>query len=265
LKSDGLVTQMCGRYTLNMEAKLIAQRFGVRNIKIATPESYNVAPSQVVAGVICQASPETGEVERVITGFKWGFEIQPSSAKGIKQLINARAETLTERAMFKKLTATNRCIIPANAFYEWAKTTLGSIPYAIRVGEGELFGMAGLWQSYSDPDDEVDKSCVIVTVSANSKLASLHDRMPAILTPESEKIWLDPGVNDIETLLSVLVPLADDRINFYRVSSMVNSVKFDGSQLLDPLPETEPEEPKAQPRKNLKVAEDPSVQLTLFD
>ncbi len=254
---------MCGRYTLNMEAKLIAQRFEARNIKIATPERYNVAPSQVVAAVIFQPNPDSGEVERTLTGFKWGFEIQAN--KGVKQLINARAETLTERAMFKSLTAANRCIIPASAFYEWAKTPLGSIPYAIRVGEGELFGMAGLWQPYNDPNGEVDKSCVIVTVPANSKMASLHDRMPAILTPESEKIWLDPSVTDPETLLTVLVPLADERINYHRVSSMVNSVRFDGSQLLDPVPENEPEDVRPKTRKELKVAEDASVQLTLFD
>lgn len=264
MKSAQIGNQMCGRYTLNMEAKLIAQRFEARNIKIATPERYNVAPSQVVAAVICQANADTGEVERSLEGFKWGFEIQAN--KGVKQLINARSETLTERAMFKNLTASNRCIIPASSFYEWAKTALGSIPYAIQVGEGELFGMAGLWQAYTDPNGEVNKSCVIVTVPANSKMSSLHDRMPAILTPESEKVWLNPAVTDTQVLLSVLVPLADERINYHRVSSMVNSVRFDGSQLMDPVPEGEPaEESKAKPKKVLKVAESPAQQLTIFE
>jgi putative SOS response-associated peptidase YedK len=129
-------------------------------------------------------------------------------------MINARAETLATRNAYKAALARRRCIIPADAFYEWqVRETDGKkkhkLPHVIRHRDGSPVAFAGLWEYWrdrDDPDAEPLRSCVVITTDANKLLAPIHDRMPVVLPPEAWDQWLDPENDDVKGLHKLLVP-----------------------------------------------------------
>jgi putative SOS response-associated peptidase YedK len=262
---------MCGRYTLQAEADELIRRFGIRQLSIPIDQRYNIAPSQTVPVVTSNVRKESGETEYTVDGFRWGFQAKLGDSAN-KLMINARMETLLEKPMFKNLFLSNRCVIPANGFYEWSTKRPGnerSRPYAINVNDGELIGFAGLWRPIRDAQGEVQKLCIIITVPANDKLGALHSRMPAILMPSDERLWLDPECVDKELLLSLLHPYPDARIKYYPVSTLVNSTKIDASECLMPAQEdlaTTPIETQAnRSSKQKERSKEGPTQLSIFD
>jgi putative SOS response-associated peptidase YedK len=174
---------MCGRYTLTSPED-IAARFGLGALAETRIEPrFNVSPSQAVP-VIRTHNGETG-----LEMMRWGF--QPSWMKGNRPPpINARGETLLERPMFKGAANKGRCLIPANGFYEW-KVIPGQKakqPIHIRLKDGELFAFAGLW---TRGGDEIGPTCAIIATAPNELVATIHDRMPVILTEHGERLWMD--------------------------------------------------------------------------
>jgi putative SOS response-associated peptidase YedK len=120
------------------------------------------------------------------------------------KLINARAETVAQKPPFRSAFKQRRCLIPASGFYEWQKVgTDRKQPYFIRLRDGGVFSLAGLWESWHDPRGETLETCTILTTEANELMRPLHDRMPVILGTESERLWLDPrtGTDALHTLL----------------------------------------------------------------
>ena len=140
-------------------------------------------------------------------------------------------------------------MIPADAFYEWqaldpagpgapAKPAKqAKQPWAIRLASGRPMAFAGLWETWrdvEDPEAELLRTCAIVTTSANEALAHIHHRMPVVLGPATWDTWLDPDVDDVDLLESLLVPAPDGWFASTPVSTVVNSVRSDGPELLDP-------------------------------
>jgi putative SOS response-associated peptidase YedK len=201
--------------------------------------NHNVAPTNDIAAVV-----ETPD-RRELAMFHWG--LVPSWAKDRKigsRMINARSETLAEKGAFKALFARNRCIIPADGFYEWkavdvegqAKPT--KQPYFIHSVSGEPLAFAGLWATWGDPTVEQPgklHSATIITTAANDTMAPVHDRMPVLLAASDWAAWLDPQNRDIDCLASLLVPAPNDLLTMYPVSTDVNSVRNNGPHLLQPL------------------------------
>ncbi len=168
---------------------------------------------------------------------RWGLvpSWAESTAIGDK-LINARAETIAEKAAYKRAFHRRRCIVPADAFYEWRPGSSTSAkrpprqPYLVRRRDGEPLAFAGLWEIWRDPAiDDPDapdawvRSCVIVTTHADAVLEPVHDRMPVVLGEQSWDPWLDPGTDDFAYLQSLLVPAPDEWLDVYPVSTRVNS------------------------------------------
>ena len=174
---------------------------------------------------------------------RWG--LVPSWAKDVKSgppLINARAETLRDKPAFRTAFAKRRCLIPADGFYEW-KTGEGKTkqPFHIRMANERPFAFAGLWECWRPdasapalvPSAPPVESCTIVTTTANSKLAELHERMPVILQEEDYDRWLDPAVTDPKELQSLLVPYPAEEMAFGPVTPFVNSARNDGPQCVE--------------------------------
>jgi putative SOS response-associated peptidase YedK len=90
-----------------------------------------------------------------------------------------------------------RCLIPADGFYEWARTGKAKQPYCFEVNEGELFAFAGLWDGWKDSSGQWVKTCSTLTTTPNAVTAAVHDRMPVILDPDSYDLWLDPWMGDL--------------------------------------------------------------------
>ena len=224
---------MCGRYTLHHTPKEIAERFGVEPVEELLAPRYNVAPSQIVP-VIRRAQP--GEDLRKMAGCKWG--LIPYWAKDPKignNLINAKAETISEKPSFKQAFAKRRCLIPADGFFEWQKRGKApSQPIYIRRRDGGLFAFAGLWEGWKTPEGETVETCTIITVEPNELISTIHHRMAAILKPDDEAMWIDPksGVDD---LLRLLRPYESNELEAVPVSRAVNSPTRDDPALIAPV------------------------------
>ena len=219
---------MCGRITQNLTSDEIAELFGAEDHVQSPGGRFNVAPTQNILAVA------EHEERRVVSTFRWG--LIPPWANDVKtgvQMINARAETVAEKPSFRSPFRKNRCIIPADAFYEWQKVGVKTLPHAIVRQDGRPLALAGLWTSWRNPaDGEKVRSCTIITTSANQILSSLHDRMPVILPDSAWDEWLDPANSDVLALQSLLVPAANDVVRAYEVSTLVNNVRNDSLELL---------------------------------
>lgn len=221
---------MCGRFALYANYGALLERFEIEEAALGQgvyEENYNVAPSEQIVAVI-----NDGKRNRLGT-FRWG--LIPSWAKDQKigyKMINARAETAAEKPSFRHAFKKKRCLIPANAFYEWKKGENGKIPMLIHLGGGELFAFAGLWESWESPEGEVIHSCTILTTQPNAVMADIHDRMPVILAKEAEKIWLDPNIQDPELLQELIKPYDSEELEAYEVSGAVNSPRNKGQELI---------------------------------
>jgi putative SOS response-associated peptidase YedK len=243
---------MCGRYTIAHSTEEILERFDVLAELMATDggpfaatsvqANYNVAPTNVVP-IIRTRKTESDEQFRVLENVKWGLiPFWVKDLRANKPFINARAESLLEKPFFKKLFARHRCIIPADGFYEWMKEGKTKTPMRIGVAGQELFGLAGIWDDWRTPDGEVIRTCAIITTTNNELLRPVHNRMPVILPPDLEALWLNPDVEDPALLAQVLAPYPDELMQMYPVSSLVNSVANNSELLIKRLPVREPGE-----------------------
>jgi putative SOS response-associated peptidase YedK len=123
---------------------------------------------------------------RVLDFFRWGFMV-----KGLnKEVINARIETADAKTTFKKAFLNNRCIIPANAFFEWESCEKNKVKYKISVNDDELFSMAGIYDMFIGKDNKPYFGVAILTRPANEDMIKLHHRMPVIIRKEEEDEWL---------------------------------------------------------------------------
>jgi putative SOS response-associated peptidase YedK len=235
---------MCGRYTSTSSVSDLAQIFDVEEVRAEPlPPRYNVAPTDPVYAV---AISKVKEPHRALGLFRWG--LVPSWAKDPSvgsRLINARAEGIETKPAYRAAVARRRCLIPADAFYEWQRRTgrdgrpAGKLPYAIQLKNGQPMAFAGLWEVWRDPEDpdaEPLRTCTIVTTAANELMAPIHNRMPVVLAPEDWATWLDPET-DPHTVTGLLVPAPSAWFEAYPISTLVNKVSNDGPELLDPIPE----------------------------
>jgi putative SOS response-associated peptidase YedK len=196
---------MCGRYIL-LRPNDLFERFGVSNWLEDLLDNADVRPTQF--------SPVIG-MDRRAELMRWG--LVPAWAKdpamGAK-LINARAETLAEKPSFRRPLRSGRCLIPATGFYEWqaSPTGRGKTKMLFTRADGDMFGFAGLCDVWRDPSGRELKTYTIVTTAPNAVVAPVHDRMPVILTRETEEVWLDPDEHDPQNLIPCLLPLPAEEL-----------------------------------------------------
>jgi putative SOS response-associated peptidase YedK len=243
---------VCGRYTSTSAPADLAKVFAVDDVKVdGLPRRYNVAPTQDVYAVAERRPTESGEKgRRQLGAFRWGLipHWAKDSSVGNK-MINARSEGIETKSAYQRALVRRRCIIPADAFYEWqvlegddaatGKKKRAKLPYVIRHQDGSPLAFAGLWELWrppGDPDGEPTRSCVIITTAANELLAPIHDRMPVILPPGAWDRWLDPANDDLAAIRALLVPAPSDDFEAYPVSTRVNDVANEGPELVVPLP-----------------------------
>jgi len=221
---------MCGRYASSRSPEAVASLFRTTGPLPNVAPSWNVAPGE--PAMVVRRHPQTGA--RRLDLLTWGFV--PHWTKDLQQArrpINARAESVATLPMFRDAFAHRRGLIPAEAFYEWARTASGrKEPYAIARRDGETLAFAGLWEGWRDPAGEVIRSFAIVVTAANATVAPIHDRMPVIVEPRDWPLWLGEEEGDAASLLR---PAADDVLRTWRVSERVNRPANDGPDLIAPL------------------------------
>jgi putative SOS response-associated peptidase YedK len=237
---------MCGRFTLRTSSATLAKWYREVDFPVVVPR-YNIAPTQQVLALRADQDRQWEAVK-----LRWG--LVPSWADDLRignRLINARSETAATKPAFRQAFKRRRCLILADGFYEWKTTRGGKQPYLIESSDSDspLICFAALWEIWkpkelvhldppgyrqtelfppktamhsTTPTAESVESCTILTTTANSLLSQLHDRMPVILDEPTQKIWLDPTIEDGKMLTALLNPCPANRLRLYPVSKLVN-------------------------------------------
>ena len=226
---------MCGRSSLTKTEKELEERFQATFysdglVQYNPLPNFNVAPSHMMPVI-------TNEDKLHFQAYRWG--LIPFWAKDQKigyNMINARIETLFEKSSFKMAVANRRCLVPADGFYEWKKIKgpdgkITKQPYRIQTTDQEIFSMAGLWDRWKAPDGQTVFSFTVITQGPNETMKDIHDRMPAILTPEQEALWLSDDLPPQE-LVDMIAPYPDENMKAYPVSPKIGNVRNNNVDLI---------------------------------
>ncbi|MCF8554527.1 MAG: SOS response-associated peptidase [Candidatus Nanopelagicales bacterium] len=236
---------MCGRFTLKTDPKVIASQFKVSAIAVlegriadlTTPTipagqidsaifgpNFNVAPTHQIPAVLSR------EDETLLAAFTWG--LVPTWAKDPAigaRMINARSETAAEKPSFRSALVKRRCIVPADGWYEWQGSPGKKTPYYFSAPNESVLGLAGIYESWKQPDGQLLWSAAILTQEARSDFSYIHDRMPVLVTPELQDLWLKSPTNPLNDVLDV-APSID--IQTWEVSPAVGNVRNNSADLI---------------------------------
>jgi putative SOS response-associated peptidase YedK len=222
-------TFMCGRFAAQLPAELIARLFETVGGASNLGPNWNVAPTQ--PALVVRRHPASGE--RRLDALNWGLVPHFTRAlKTARRPVNARAETVATSGMFAGAFKSRRCIVPADAYYEWRAAADGKQPFAVARADGAPLALAGLWEGWRSADGETLRSFAIVTTAANAAMAGLHDRMPVILEPADWALWLGETPGDAAGLLHAS---AEGVLRYWAVGRAVNNVRNSGAGLLEPI------------------------------
>ena len=193
---------LCGRYEI-VDGKRIFVRFKVAN---RTPEmlaNLDVRPTQQAPVIL---------PDHQLTLMKWGLAPVWAKDEAIgNKTINARAEGIAEKPSFKRPLRSQRVLLPASAFFEWqGEKGHKTKKYRIARKDGDMFGLAGLYDVWHSPNGNELTTCTIITCQPNTVMAPIHNRMPVILLPDDEDGWLNPDITEVEAITSYLRPYPDD-------------------------------------------------------
>ena len=221
---------MCSRYTLTSRPDLVREYFGY-NRQPNFPPRYNIAPTQPVP--IVRAGLD-GVREFALV--RWG--LIPSWVKDPREfstLINARAETISEKPSFKAGFRYRRCLFPADGFYEWAGKKGAKHAYFIHPAKTGPIAFAGIWEHWMGSEGSELESAAIITTEANTKVSYVHGRMPVILAQEHFSQWLECRGTDLRDVQSLLHPAPEDMLKIVEISAAVNNPRNDMPEVQEPV------------------------------
>lgn len=215
---------MCGRGTQYFTWQELHGLYDIHSAPLNLDERYNVAPTTDIVTV------RSGQGGRIAARMRWG--LIPSWWKDDRppaSTINARAEGIASKPMWRKPFKSQRCVIPFSGFYEWKREGGGKRPFYITMADDGIMSLAGIWDVFEREGEEIH-SCAIVTTSANEAMADIHDRMPVILGKYDLEPWLSGRAG-----AEALKPCPDSWIKATEVSPYVNSVRNQGEECIRPL------------------------------
>jgi len=219
---------MCGRMVRNSPREVIA-----RELEVEVPAGLDLRPRWNV----CPGDEVLAVVEGRAGWLRWG--LVPAFARdatGGARAINARAETVAVRPAFRDAFRHRRCLVVADAFYEWRREDGRRVPYCFRRPDGRPLTFAGLWERWRPREGEGGlTTCAIVTCPANAVVGLVHDRMPVVLGGDDRARWLDRECDDPAALQALLVPSPPGVLQGFEVSPLVNSPRNDSAECVRPV------------------------------
>jgi len=222
---------VCGRFTLRTPPRQLAEQFACELPK-DFPVRFNIAPTQPVAAIRAGAG---GQCE--FTFLRWG--LIPAWADDPRigaRMINARAETVAEKRAFRAAFQHRRCLILADGYYEWKKTPHGKQPYFIRLPQDQPFALAGLWETWRDPqNNETVGSCTILTTEAPEEMRAIHPRVPVVLLDDAPARWMTMDPQDKLERQQVLQAVNPRWLCLDPVDPWVNNPQNEGPRCISPL------------------------------
>jgi putative SOS response-associated peptidase YedK len=226
---------MCGRFARRSTQQVLADWFGVELEEMPWfAPSYNAAPQSVQP--VVRLNRDSGKPEFVLN--RWGLvPFWAKDAKPAYATINARAEEAATKPAFREALKKRRCLVPADAFYEWqrpnpeldAKTKQ---PFAIALKSGEPYAFAGLWERWQPKEGPALETFTILTTDPNELMEPIHNRMPVILDPRDYARWLQPG-DPARPPIDLLRPFPAEKMLAWPVSGRVGNVRNNDPQLLE--------------------------------
>jgi len=237
---DGLKTdttkekeiKMCGRFAGFQGLDELKKFFPIDKATCDIQPNYNIAPSQEILAIVRHNN------ENRLEKHHWG--LVPLWAKETSignKMINARAETISEKPSFRNAFKKRRCLIPANGFYEWKREKGYKQPMFITLPGNKPFAFAGLWEKWYNKSDtnSVYLSCTIITTQASESVRSIHHRMPVILKPDVYDAWLDLQNQDVSNLTAILKKELLTELVGYPVSKSVNAATTNDPICIKPI------------------------------
>jgi putative SOS response-associated peptidase YedK len=219
---------MCGRFTLHTPEARIRAEFGLQDTPpLGLVPRYNIAPGQDIPIIRAAGSGSSMRLAR------WG--LVPHWSKEPKtrySTINARIESVAGKPAYRTPFRRQRCLVPADGFYEWKVRDGKKVPYHVRMQDGGLFAFAGLWDHWGQGEAAFE-SCSIIVMPAGANLQPLHARMPALIAPEHYADWIDPGMTGTADILALLDSARSGRLRFHPVSDRVNSPRNDDEHCIE--------------------------------
>ena len=224
---------MCGRYTLALKEEILRQRFNVKEFDWKYIPRYNIAPSQENHVVLINE-----EKKRIMTLMRWGLIPHWAEDESVgNRMINARIETVAQKPSFRTSLRKRRCLVPADGYYEWEKPAKPGkrTPYRIVLKSREPFAFAGLWDVWVNQIGQPIHSYAIITTEVDELAGRIHPRMPAILRPENEGVWIDPSAESLADLRKALVPYPSNLMEMYEVSPLLGNPNSDIEECIQPI------------------------------
>lgn len=220
---------MCGRFAQVEPLAAIIRTYFIEESRAGDSPRYNIAPGGPVLTVIREGG------KRVLDELVWGLVPPWARDPGeARKMINARAETVGSKPSFRAAFRSRRCLLPATGFYEWKREGRARSPYFIRPVSGPSFALGGIYEIRESGEGPGLRTCAIITTPANSLMAPIHDRMPAIIPAPCQDVWMDPAT-PLEDALSLLGPYPAGEMEAYPVSTLVNSPANDSPACIAPL------------------------------
>ena len=214
---------MCGRFAQIREEEELMKSLSVHSCDVNVETNYNITPGQEISVV------HQYEGRRILDSRRWGLIPFWSKEEG-RGMINARAETVTQKPSFRHAFSKRRCLVPASGFYEWKKKDQGKEPWFISSSSDSLV-FAGIWEKWFSPEGITLESCAILTCDANELMAPIHHRMPVIFKEKEGNIWLDE--NHPERLKMILKPCPSELLQAWPVSPRVNRPVFNSPECFE--------------------------------
>ena len=228
---------MCGRYGRYSRKERVEQILGqtIEGGEDLAPR-FNVCPGRP-DWIIRQPRGEAGfRFEQFHWGLVPSWTKNPASSR---RPINARAESVAEKRMFRDLLRARRCAVPIDGYYEWRTTPSGKVPYWFHLKSGEPFFLAGLWDSWHQGRPDALASYILMTTEPNALAAKVHDRMPVLLHARDVGRWLDPSLTEPGAVEHLLAPYPADEMASHPVSRRVSDPNADGPALIEPASEVQ--------------------------
>jgi putative SOS response-associated peptidase YedK len=220
---------MSSRYAL-YEIDKLRDRFTLASgVPKGVKPHYNISPTQSVPVVVSRDGKNEMEL------MKWGLiskgAVNANSVFRYKTF-TTRSESIFSKPTWRTAVRTSRCLIPANGFYEWKKTTDSKQPFYIKPLDQSLFAFAGISSSWTDPEGNEWATCSIITIDSDAEDDMTPSRLPIIIRPNDEADWLNPEITDVGVLYRFMTPYRNDQLDIIKVGDGINSTKIDTPQLI---------------------------------
>ena len=219
---------MCGRYSL-IGIDDLGTRFRITDPALGFRSRFNIAPGSMVPVIVHRERTEAMMMA-------WGLVPRwTQDRNAVHPIINARAETISQKPSFRDLLKGNRCLVPASGFFEWREEKTRKTPFYIHMRDSRPFAFAGLYDVWHDPAGNDVTTCTIITTRPNELVAPIHNRMPVILERNDEIRWLSNESLTPADLATFLAPYPLAEMEAYPVLPLVNNPEIDDERLIRPL------------------------------